>query len=187
TPLLELWSAERHPYADHASCLVLLQKIVVKLEVNSGKDKQKAMKAVSALVGIDALSVDMAARKMTVIGMVDPVDVVSKLRKAWSASIDSVGPAKEPEKEGEKKDGDGKKDGADAKKEGEGEKKDGDGKDGAKKDDGEAKPPQPTEEQLMAELMNQYRSAYSAYHNPYMNSHYVVQSMEENPNSCAIC
>uniref|UniRef100_A0A452YP84 HMA domain-containing protein n=1 Tax=Aegilops tauschii subsp. strangulata TaxID=200361 RepID=A0A452YP84_AEGTS len=96
----------------------MLQKIVVKLEVNSGKDKQKAMKAVSALVGIDALSVDMAARKMTVIGMVDPVDVVSKLRKAWSASIDSVGPAKEPEKEGEKKDGDGKKDGADAKKEG---------------------------------------------------------------------
>ncbi|XP_037437782.1 heavy metal-associated isoprenylated plant protein 39-like [Triticum dicoccoides] len=163
------------------------KKIVVKLEVNSGKDKQKAMKAVSALVGIDALSVDMATRKMTVIGMVDPVDVVSKLRKAWSASLDSVGPAKEPEKEGKKKDGDGKKDGADAKKEGEGEKKDGDGKDGAKKDDGEAKPPQPTEEQLMAEFMNQYRSAYSAYHNPYMNSHYVVQSMEENPNSCAIC
>ena len=31
--------------------MVLLQKIVVKLEVNSGKDKQKAMKAVSALVG----------------------------------------------------------------------------------------------------------------------------------------
>ncbi|KAI5017592.1 hypothetical protein ZWY2020_042480 [Hordeum vulgare] len=158
------------------------KKIVVKLELNSGKDKQKAMKAVSALVGIDSLSVDMATRKMTVIGMVDPVDVVSKLRKAWSASIDSVGPAKEPEK----KDGDGKKDGADAKKEGEGEKKDGDGKDGAKKEDGEAKPPQPTEQQL-AELMNQYRSAYSAYHNPYMNNHYVVQSMEENPNSCAIC
>ncbi|VAH05434.1 unnamed protein product [Triticum turgidum subsp. durum] len=157
------------------------KKIVVKLEVNSGKDKQKAMKAVSALVGIDALSVDMGTRKMTVVGMVDPVDVVSKLRKGWSASIDSVGPAKEPEKEGEKKDG------ADAKKEGEGEKKDGDGKDGAKKGDGEAKPPQPTEEQLMAEFMNQYRSAYSAYHNPYMNSHYVVQSMEENPNSCTIC
>jgi hypothetical protein len=55
--------------------------------------------------GIDELSVDMATRKMTVIGMVDPVVVVSKLRKTWAASIDSVGPAKVPEKEAEKKKG----------------------------------------------------------------------------------
>ncbi|KAJ1296484.1 hypothetical protein BS78_01G304400 [Paspalum vaginatum] len=154
------------------------KKIVVKLDLHDNKDKRKAMKAVAGISGIDAISVDMAARKMTVIGMVDPVDVVSKLRKAsWAASIDSVGPAKEPEKkdggEGEKKDGGGE--GGEKKKDGgEGEKK---------KDGGDEKKPPTAEQQILADLMNQYR----AYYHPHMTSHYFVQSMEENPNSCAIC
>lgn len=99
------------------------------------------------MVGIDAISVDMAAHKMTVIGTVDPVDVVSKLRsKSWAAHIDSIGPAKEPEKKkdggGEKKDGEGKKEEGDAgKKDGEGKKEEGDGKkeEGDGKKDGEGK------------------------------------------------
>ncbi|CAN1237414.1 Heavy metal-associated isoprenylated plant protein 39 [Linum grandiflorum] len=47
---------------------------------------------------------DMKEKKMTVIGTVDPVNVVSKLRKHWpTTDIISVGPAKEPEKKEEPK------------------------------------------------------------------------------------
>lgn len=52
---------------------------------------------------------DMKDKKLTVIGDVDPVDVVSKLRKQWYTEIVTVGPAKEEKKDGGKKD-EGKKD-----------------------------------------------------------------------------
>lgn len=55
---------------------------------------------------------DMKEKKLTVVGDIDPVSVVSKLRKSWHTEIVTVGPAKEPEKkkEEEKKDDNKKKD-----------------------------------------------------------------------------
>lgn len=85
---------------------------------------------------------------MTVVGDIDPVQVVSKLRKSWHTEILSVGPAKEPEK---KKD-EGKKD--------EGKK------DGDKKKD-------PNEQ--IAELVKLYK-AYNPHMTMYYNVHSVEEN-----------
>ncbi|KAG1362366.1 Heavy metal-associated isoprenylated plant protein 39 [Cocos nucifera] len=110
---------------------------------------------------------DMKEKKLTVVGDVDPVDVVSKLRKFWQTNIFSVGPAKEPEKE--------KKD--DTKKEE--PKKESSKKEEGKKEEGEKKIN--PHEQMIIDLVN----AYKAY-NPNLTTHYYVQSAEENPNACVI-
>jgi hypothetical protein len=54
----------------------------------------------------------MNGQKMTVVGSVDPVELVEKLRSKLFPTADmiSVGPAKEEKKEGDKKDGDKEKD-----------------------------------------------------------------------------
>lgn len=93
-----------------------MQKIVLKVDLHDNKEKKKAMKAVSILVGIDSLSVDMKDMKMTVTGVIDPIDVVNKLRKFWHTEILSVGPAKEDKKKEEEKKDEKKKEEGDKKK-----------------------------------------------------------------------
>ncbi|XP_028796714.1 heavy metal-associated isoprenylated plant protein 39-like isoform X1 [Neltuma alba] len=81
-----------------------MQKIVLKVELHDEKLKQKAMRTVSGIQGVDSVSVDMNENKMTVVGGIDPVIVAGKLRKLSHADILSVEPVKdEPKKEEPKK------------------------------------------------------------------------------------
>jgi len=83
----------------------------MKVALNDSSQQRKALKAVSTLHGIDAIAADLRDGRITVTGVVDPVDVVGKLRRLFgNAEIVSVGPAND----GDKKDGD-KKDGGEKK------------------------------------------------------------------------
>ncbi|MED6188275.1 hypothetical protein PIB30_084405 [Stylosanthes scabra] len=63
------------------------------------KTKKKAIEAAADIFGIDSIAADINEQKITVIGEMDAVAVVKKLKKIGKVDILSVGPAKEEKKE----------------------------------------------------------------------------------------
>ncbi|MED6143432.1 hypothetical protein PIB30_006006 [Stylosanthes scabra] len=63
------------------------------------KTKKKAIEAAADIFGIDSIAADINEQKLTVIGEMDAVAVVKKLKKIGKVDILSVGPAKEEKKE----------------------------------------------------------------------------------------
>ncbi|OAY30331.1 hypothetical protein MANES_14G022000v8 [Manihot esculenta] len=68
-----------------------MKKLVLALQFHDENDRKKAMRAVCGLPGINSISADLNGKKMTVIGDVDPVVIVKKLRKRHCTKIISFG------------------------------------------------------------------------------------------------
>ncbi|PIN27204.1 Copper chaperone [Handroanthus impetiginosus] len=80
-----------------------MKKVVLKVDFADDKIKQKVMKMVFSLQGLESISFDQKDKMLTVTGHMNPEDLVAKVEKVCSTDIVSVGPAKEPKKEEPKK------------------------------------------------------------------------------------
>ncbi|OMO97844.1 hypothetical protein COLO4_14312, partial [Corchorus olitorius] len=60
----------------------MAQKVVLKvLTMTDEKTKQKAIEAAADIYGVDSIAADLKDQKLTVVGMMDAVAVVKKLKK----------------------------------------------------------------------------------------------------------
>ncbi|KAL5727533.1 hypothetical protein ACHQM5_000717 [Ranunculus cassubicifolius] len=85
------------------SLIFRTKKLILKLlAMADTKTKQKAMEAVTDIQGVDSILADTKERKLTIVGEMDPVQIVLKLKKIGNAEIISLGPAKEEKKDGKK-------------------------------------------------------------------------------------
>ncbi|CAN1751521.1 Heavy metal-associated isoprenylated plant protein 39 [Linum perenne] len=110
---------------------------------------------------------DMKEKKLTVTGDVDPVKVVSKLRKLFHTEIVSVGPATAPEKKGDPN-----------------QKKEDQTKNGTK---GENQQQQQQQGQSNNNANKKKDSSSSSSSSAAVPDYYYARSAEEDPNACVIC
>ncbi|XP_044485132.1 heavy metal-associated isoprenylated plant protein 39-like [Mangifera indica] len=81
----------------------MAQKVVLKImTMNDEKTKQKAIKAVADIYGVDSIEADTKEQKLTIIGEMDTIAIAKKLKKIGKMDIVSVGPAKEDKKDEKK-------------------------------------------------------------------------------------
>ncbi|KAF8044073.1 hypothetical protein BT93_A2141 [Corymbia citriodora subsp. variegata] len=183
-----------------------MQKVVFKLDLHNQKEKKKAMRIASGFAGVESIDVNMKDQKLTVVGTMDPVELVEKLGKLCPTEIVAVGPAKEAQKKDDGKDNAAKKD-------------DGKKDNAAKKDDGKSKPKDPKPDTRMVYFQQGfygpppppplYYPGHLLLHHPwapppppppYYPGHYYQPpppppsyyyggyvSIEEDPNGCVIC
>ncbi|XP_058761746.1 heavy metal-associated isoprenylated plant protein 39-like isoform X2 [Vicia villosa] len=88
----------------------MAQKVVLKvLTMTDDKTKKKSIEAVADIYGVDSIETDVNEQKLTVIGEMDTVAVMKKLKKVGKVDIVSVGPAVEEKKEEKKEEKEEKK------------------------------------------------------------------------------
>ncbi|KAI3679522.1 hypothetical protein L2E82_51264 [Cichorium intybus] len=96
-PLSELGETMKSPMR-HKLSDTTIKEIVLGVNLSSQTQKEEVIEALSDLQGIQSIHVDTEGGRLTVIGDLDPVNVVNRVSKIETAHIISVGPAKEATK-----------------------------------------------------------------------------------------